>query len=134
MGGGRICGVRIVGGSALGKEAMGFGDVTLLAMIGTYLGWQSSLMVFFLAPFVAVIICVVQWAVTRRRDIAFGPYLCMAAVVILGAWSPLWERQAKPIFALGWWVPELLACCLVLLGGMLFTWRLIEGVIFGPRE
>ncbi len=133
FGGGLIWAVRIVGGSALGKEAMGFGDVTLMAMIGTYLGWQSSLMVFFLAPFVAVVICVVQWVVTRRRDIAFGPYLCAAAVVILWAWNPLWEHQAKPIFSLGWWVPELLACCLVLLGGLLLMWRLIEGALFGPR-
>ena len=47
FGGGLIWTVRVVAGGALGKEALGFGDVTLMAMIGTYLGWQAVPMVFF---------------------------------------------------------------------------------------
>jgi leader peptidase (prepilin peptidase) / N-methyltransferase len=131
FGGGLIWAVRIVGGSALGKEAMGFGDVTLMAMIGVYLGWQAALLVFFLAPFVAVVICLAQWLLTRRRDIAFGPYLCAAALVLILKWSPLWEERAKSVFYLGWLLPELLAGCLVLLGGMLYLWRITERALFG---
>jgi leader peptidase (prepilin peptidase)/N-methyltransferase len=134
FGGGLIWSVRIVGSAALGKEAMGFGDVTLMALIGTFLGWQASLIVFFLAPFVAVVICLAQWLLTRRRDIAFGPYLCGAALVVMLTWSPLWEERAKGVFYLGWLVPGLLAACLTLLGGMLYLWRIIERALFGSAD
>jgi len=134
FGGGLIWVVRIVGGGALGKEAMGFGDVTLMAMIGVYVGWQASLMIFFLAPFVAVFICLTQWALTRRRDIAFGPYLCVATLIMILRWSPIWEVHAKAIFALGWLIPQLLFFCLILLAGMLRLWRITERLIFGERS
>jgi prepilin signal peptidase PulO-like enzyme (type II secretory pathway) len=129
FGGGLIWVVRIVGGGALGKEAMGFGDVTLMAMIGAYLGWQASLMIFVLAPFVAIFICLIQWALTRRRDIAFGPYLCAASLIMIVRWSPIWEGHAKGLFGLGW-MPQLLFFCLILLAGMLRLWRITERLFF----
>jgi prepilin signal peptidase PulO-like enzyme (type II secretory pathway) len=131
FGGGLIWAVRIIGGGALGKEAMGFGDVTLMAMIGAFLGWQASLIVFFLAPFVAVVISLLQWILTRRRDIAFGPYLCVAAAILVLYWSPIWEMHAKRVFELGWLIPQILALCLILLAGMLGLWRLVERLVFG---
>lgn len=136
FGGGLIWSVRTVGGGALGKEAMGFGDVTLMAMIGAFLGWQASLMIFFLAPAVAVFICLLQWLLTGRRDIAFGPYLCVATLIMILYWSPIWDwdRGAREFFAMGWLVPQMLFCCLILMGGMLWLWRLIEGALFRGEE
>jgi leader peptidase (prepilin peptidase) / N-methyltransferase len=134
VGGGLIWAVRIVGRAALGKEAMGFGDVTLMAMIGVYVGWQSSLLIFFMAPFVAVIICLAQWALTRRRDIAFGPYLCGAALILLLGWSDLWHQRAQPVFSLGWLVPQVLFFCLILMAGLLSLWRIIEQILFRQRD
>ena len=40
--------MRLIGTFALRREAMGFGDVTLMMMIGTFLGWQACLILFFL--------------------------------------------------------------------------------------
>jgi prepilin signal peptidase PulO-like enzyme (type II secretory pathway) len=130
FGGGLIWAVRIVGQVALRKEAMGFGDVTLMAMIGAFLGWQPCLMIFFLSPFAALIIAVAQWALTRRRDIAFGPYLCLAATVVMLYWAACWDF-AGPIFAAGWLVPALVAVCIVLMMGLLMLWRIVEQLLFG---
>jgi leader peptidase (prepilin peptidase)/N-methyltransferase len=105
-----------------------------MAMIGAFLGWQSSLIIFFMAPFVAVLICLVQWVLTHRRDIAFGPYLCVSAVILVLYWNPIWEGHAKRIFELGWLIPQILALCLILLAGMLGLWRLIERVLFGAGD
>lgn len=131
FGGGLIWSVRIVGGLSLRKEAMGFGDVTLMAMIGVYVGWQACLMIFFVAPFVAVAISVTQWILTRRRDIPYGPYLCIATLLLVLRWSPVWEDHTKMIFSWGWLVPALLVFCLLMLGGLLWLWRLIEDALFG---
>jgi prepilin signal peptidase PulO-like enzyme (type II secretory pathway) len=131
FGGGLIWAVRIVGKVALHKEAMGFGDVTLMAMIGSFLGWQACLMIFFLSPFAALFIAVAQWLVTGRRDIAFGPYLCLAALVVIQKWPAVWEFAA-PVFAAGWLVPAMVAVCIVLMMGLLMLWRIIEQVLFGP--
>jgi leader peptidase (prepilin peptidase) / N-methyltransferase len=133
FGGGLIWAVRIIGSSALGKEAMGFGDVTLMAMIGAYVGWQASLMIFFMAPFVAVVICLAQWIFTKRRDIAFGPYLCAAALILILFWSNIWNQRTRPIFHLGWLVPQVLFFCLILMGGLLSLWRITERLLFRHR-
>lgn len=130
-GGGIIWVVRIVAGAVLQEEAMGFGDVTLMAMIGAFLGWQATVIVFFLAPFAALFIAVGQWLITRRRDIAFGPYLCFAAVLLIVRWKTFWHGSAAPVFSLGWQLPALLLVCLLALGPMLWTWRAIRWRLFG---
>ena len=50
VGGGMVWLVRVLGTAALRREAMGFGDVTLMSMIGAFVGWQASLVIFFSRP------------------------------------------------------------------------------------
>ncbi len=134
FGGGLIWSVRIVAGHALGKEAMGFGDVTLMAMIGAFVGWQSTFLIFFMAPFSALIIALAQWLATRDHYIAFGPYLCLSTLVLLVGWDAIWFNWAWPMFSLGWFIPVMLACCLVLMGGLLWIWRLAREWLLGEEQ
>ena len=106
--------VRIIGRYALRKEAMGFGDVTLLAMIGTFLGWQACLFVFFLAPFAGLVLGLVNWIVHGEHELAFGPYLCLGALFVIIAWAGIWE-WAAPFFGIPWLVPGAMILCMIVM-------------------
>jgi len=78
-----IYGTAIFGQIVFRKEAMGGGDIKLLAMIGVFLGWEKTLFTFFAAPFIAAPIGLVLKSWKKADVIAFGPYLAMMAFVAL---------------------------------------------------
>jgi len=123
--GGLVWAVRVIGSFALGREAMGFGDVTLMAMIGAFVGWQASLIIFFIAPLAGLVLALLQWILTGRRDIPYGPFLAFATLLVVLGWDAFWFGYARPVFALGWWIPGIVICCLALMAGMLTAWRYI---------
>lgn len=83
---------RIVSSRVLGQEAMGLGDVTLMAMIGSFLGWQAVLMVFLLAPIAGLTVGVAISLISGKTYLPYGPWLSLAALFVLFRWTWLWER------------------------------------------
>ena len=128
VGGGIIWIVRIIGRAVLNQEAMGFGDVTLMAMIGAFLGWQCCLIIFFLAPFAALAIGLVRLVLIRDREIPYGPFLCLAALIVIVYWAGIWD-WASNIFLLGWIVPLVMLACLAIMVPLLFLLRAISNAI-----
>jgi prepilin signal peptidase PulO-like enzyme (type II secretory pathway) len=126
VGGGWIWMVRVICTRVLGREAMGFGDVTLMAMIGSFIGWQASLIAFFIAPFAGVLVAIVQWMLHRDREIYFGPFLCLGSAFVVVAWADVWQ-SAMAYFEPGWLVPGVILFCLVLMGLMLGAWQGLLG-------
>ena len=124
-GGGVVWLVRIVGTVVLRREAMGFGDVTLMGMIGAMLGWQASLLVFFLAPFAGLAIGLAILVVRRESEIAYGPFLCLAALATIVGWPGLW-KNGLPLFEMGLAVPSILLGCMIMLAVMLMVWQKIK--------
>lgn len=88
VGGGIVWGVRILGSLAFGKEAMGLGDVHLMAAVGACLGWIDPLLAFFIAPFFGIAWTIASVVLSRfiKREgsaLPYGPHLAAATVVVL---------------------------------------------------
>lgn len=79
---------------ALGREAMGLGDVTLMAMVGAWLGWQAGVLACFLAVFIGLAHGVVQLLRHREAELPFGPSLCLGATMVVIFWRTIWDRVA----------------------------------------
>lgn len=120
--GGLVWAVRLGGTAALNREAMGFGDVTLMMMVGTFLGWQAGIIIFFLAPFAGLFVGIFQAVFKRDDEIPYGPFLCLAAVFVMVHWGDVWNR-CQFAFSVGWLVPAVLFACVVLLFVMLIIWQ-----------
>ncbi|QDU64494.1 Type 4 prepilin-like proteins leader peptide-processing enzyme [Planctomycetes bacterium Pan216] len=97
-GGGVVWIIRALCSWVFGKEAMGFGDVTLMAMVGSFVGWQTVIIAFFLAPVSALVVGVLGFLLGGRLELPFGPHLSLATVFCLFFWKPIW-RRAFPLFS-----------------------------------
>ncbi|MDD5466001.1 MAG: prepilin peptidase [Candidatus Omnitrophica bacterium] len=64
-------------------ESMGGGDVKLLAMIGSFMGWKMALLTFFLAPFLGIVFGIVTLVTKKDHTIPYGPFLSAAALLSL---------------------------------------------------
>lgn len=132
VGGGVVWAIRIVGSAAMRREALGFGDVTLMAMIGAFIGWQGAVMSFFLAPIAAVGIVLLYFIITRRSEIPFGPYLCAGTLLTIFGWNRLVDGWFLPNLAvLGPFMLWLFIALTGMMGVMLFFWRLIKESFLG---
>ena len=94
-GAGMIWGMRIFGTLGFNKEAMGLGDVHILAMAGAVLGWKVAILAFFLAPFPGLI-----WAGgllfrKNQRELPYGPWLSVGVLVAM-----LWGKGILTLLGL----------------------------------
>jgi leader peptidase (prepilin peptidase)/N-methyltransferase len=83
VGGGVIWGIGAVGTRALGKEAMGFGDVKFLAAIGGFAGPVGALLALVVAAAVGAVVGIVRLSMTGDRYIPFGPFLAVGGAVAM---------------------------------------------------
>lgn len=130
VGGGTVWAVRIVASAAMRQEAMGFGDVTLMAMIGAFVGWQAAIAGFFLAPLAAILIVIVQFIITRKPAVPFGPYLCAGTAIAVIFWDLVWNQTLSHYAMLGALVIYILVGALVAMGVLLRVWGAIKRAIF----
>ena len=104
IGAGAIWGIGIVGKVVFRKDAMGFGDVKLLAFFGGLLGYKAAVMTIFAGAFITlfyVVVFMIYLGVryglaevqTRGSEVPFGPGLCTAAALFVLA-----RQQAVGMF------------------------------------
>ncbi|HOX05603.1 MAG TPA: prepilin peptidase [Planctomycetota bacterium] len=97
VGGGMIWLTGLFGKLVFRKEAMGFGDVLFVAMIGSILGWKAALLVFFLAPVFGSIFGITMRVLRGERYVRYGPFLAAAAVLVI-FYEPLLSAYFETAF------------------------------------
>lgn len=120
--------VRVIGTAVLKKEAMGFGDVTLMMMIGAMLGWQAGPLIFFLAPFAGMMLALVNLLLRGDQAIPYGPFLCLATVLVVLFWGDIWV-YGYPFYSQGWLVPVVLVVCFLLMGVLLGLLQMLKALV-----
>ncbi len=83
VGGGTIFAMGMLGEIIFRKEAMGGGDVKLLAMIGAFLGWKNAILTFFISPLFGAVVGILIMLRTKEKAIAYGPYIVLGALISL---------------------------------------------------
>lgn len=66
-----------------GKEGMGYGDFKLFAAFGAWFGWEALPLIILLSAAAGAVIGIIQQRIRAGQPMAFGPYLCVAAIVYL---------------------------------------------------
>lgn len=83
VGAGIIWALGVVGRAIFRKEAMGFGDVKLMALVGGILGWKLALLGIVLGAFVGAVVGLLMLLRTRDTRLPFGPYLSLGSLVAM---------------------------------------------------
>ncbi len=119
--------VRWIAGLAIGMEALGFGDVTLMAMVGAFLGWQPAVIAFFVSPMLAIVFVLIRYCITGDNQTPFGPYLCAGVLVTILGWDRIWNQYFQDLlYVVGPFLFQILFAALLLMGAMLWIWRLVK--------
>ena len=119
---GLVWSIREGASRALGREAMGLGDVTLMAMVGAWIGWQASVLAFFMAAFIGLAHGLTQLVRHRESELPYGPSLCLASVAVIIGWHPLWRRVGGQ-FSEPLELAVVIGVVVVLTAATLFVWQ-----------
>ena len=85
-GGGIFLIITLIGGLIAGKEAMGFGDVKLMAALGLIFGLVDIIMIAVVSFLLGAIISIFLLATKKKKSdeyIPFGPFIIMATFIVL---------------------------------------------------
>jgi leader peptidase (prepilin peptidase)/N-methyltransferase len=78
-------GIRVVGGWVFKQEAMGWGDIKMMAMVGAFVGWKNVFITLFLGALTGSVVYVPlllrDLRNMQRHEVPFGVFLAIAAAI-----------------------------------------------------
>ena len=74
--------IKKIGDMIFKKESLGGGDVKMMCLIAIMLGYKMSIIVIFLASFIALPISIYNAYRKNEAMLPFGPYLAVASVIL----------------------------------------------------
>ena len=87
--------VGTLGTWAFKEEAMGGGDIKMMAMVGTFVGWQGVLLTIFLGALAGTAVFLPLSLLGRKKLVPFGVFLAIGAGVtyVVGPVLIAWYRR-----------------------------------------
>ena len=104
VGGGIFLGITFLGGVVYGKEAMGLGDVKLMGALGLYFGLTNIIFVALISFLVGAILSIILLLTKiKKMDeyIPFGPFIVIAAIIVIFIPYDVLKISLLNIFTLG---------------------------------
>jgi leader peptidase (prepilin peptidase)/N-methyltransferase len=74
--------IAVVGTKAFGEDAMGGGDIKMMAMVGAFLGWPGVLLTVFGGALLGTLVFGPLLLFKIRKLVPFGVFLAMAAGIV----------------------------------------------------
>ena len=127
-----VISVRSIGSRVLGREAMGEGDIFLMAMVGAFIGWQATVLAFFLAAFLATAAQLKTMSFKHDKEIPYGPNLSLGTLIVMLSWREVWDGFAKRFFGLGPMLIPLTLMMLILFPLLLFGMQGVKWLLGIP--
>lgn len=103
-GGGIFFAITLLGGLFYGKEAMGFGDVKLMAAIGLFLGLSNTIIITLMSFLIGAILSIILLITKIRKTseyIPFGPFIVIATFISIYVPFETIKLILMQIFTLG---------------------------------
>jgi len=87
--------VGVAGRWAFKEEAMGGGDIKMMAMVGSFVGWQGVLLTIFLGAVAGTAIFLPLTLIGKKKLVPFGVFLAIGAAVtyVIGPAIIDWYRR-----------------------------------------
>ncbi len=85
-GAGIFLAITLLGGLAYGKEAMGFGDVKLMACLGLYFGFSKIIVIALLSFLIGAILSIILLLTRIKKSdeyIPFGPFIVLGTFITI---------------------------------------------------
>lgn len=86
IGGGTFFAITLLGGLIAGKEAMGYGDVKFMAVLGLYFGFASMVSIIVMSFLIGALLSIVLMIIKRKKMneyIPFGPFIVIACYIAI---------------------------------------------------
>lgn len=74
--------IRLFGNFLFKKDSMGGGDIKMMTFVSFIIGWRLSIVVIFLASFIALPLSIINMYKRNEHMLPFGPYLAIATLIL----------------------------------------------------
>ena len=104
VGGGIFLLITVIGGLIYGKEAMGFGDVKLMAALGILFGLSNIIVITLLSFLIGAILSIILLITKIRKSseyIPFGPFIVIGTFISMYVPFETIKNILMNIFTLG---------------------------------